>query len=147
MSSGPLVGPQDQEVSVNNELKPFCVRRRLTKLSQNPDLLDTEISDHSPKGVLQDVLDEHMETIVNVMDECSRVDFKLKPMFLQSNPLTETEKIQKLWKDLRERRMDLKQHATSEQLGAFQVVKLASGLNNLISEADLFHKRVSAFYN
>ncbi|KAH1255873.1 hypothetical protein AAZV13_04G206200 [Glycine max] len=141
VSSGPLVGPQDQEVSVNNELKPFCVRRRLTKLSQNPDLLDTEISDHSPKGVLQDVLDEHIETIVNVMDECSRVDFKAKPMFLQSNPLTETEKIQKLWKDLRERRMDLKQHATSEQLGAFQVVKLASGLNNLISEADLFHKR------
>lgn len=35
--------------------------------------------------------------------------------------------------------MDLKQHTISEQLGASQVVKLASGLSNLISEADLFH--------
>ncbi|KAL2638228.1 hypothetical protein AAZV13_06G103200 [Glycine max] len=141
VSSGPLFGPQ--EVSVYNELKPFTfsVPRHLTKLSQNLDLLDTEISDHSCKGVQQDVLDEHMETIVNVMDECSRVDFKLKPTCLQSNSFAETEKIQKLWGDLLECRMDLRQHATSEQLGAFQVVRLASGLNNLISEADLFHER------
>ncbi|RDX75060.1 ATPase family AAA domain-containing protein 5, partial [Mucuna pruriens] len=142
LSSGLLVGPP--EVSVDSELRPFTfsIRRRLTKLSENPDLLvDTEIIDYSSKEVPQDVLDEHMETIVNVMDECSRVDFKLKPTFFQSNPLMETETIQKLWRDLREHRMDLRQHSTSEQLGAFQVVKLASGLSNLISEADLFHNR------
>nr|KYP55154.1 ATPase family AAA domain-containing protein 5 [Cajanus cajan] len=102
-------------------------------------LVDAETSDYSPNGILHDVQNEHMETIVNVMDECSRMDFKLKPSFLQSNPLTDTEMIQKLWRDLRNRKMDSIQHATSEQLGAFQVVKLASGLSNLISEADLFH--------
>jgi hypothetical protein len=47
--------------------------------------------------------------------------------------------------------MDLKQHAISEKLGVSQVVKLAGGLSNLISEADLFHnyqhKHVSNFYS
>ncbi|KAL2339795.1 hypothetical protein Fmac_007735 [Flemingia macrophylla] len=141
VSSGPLIGPC--EISTNNELKPltFSIRRRLTKLSKNQDLVvDTEMSDYSPKGILQDVQDGHMETNFNVMDECSRMDFKLNPTFLQSNPLTDTEMIQKLWKDLRKRQMDSRQHTTSEQLGPFQVVKLASALSNLFSEADLFHK-------
>ncbi|XP_068481394.1 uncharacterized protein [Phaseolus vulgaris] len=132
-----------REVSVNNELKPFNfnARRRLTKLSQNPDLLaDTEIPDHSLEGVQHDVQDEHTETIVKVMDECSRIDFKLKPTLSQSNPLDETEKIQNVWRDLRDRRVDLRQHSISEELGAFQVVKLASGLCNLVSDADLFPK-------
>ncbi|XP_027903010.1 uncharacterized protein LOC114163118 isoform X3 [Vigna unguiculata] len=142
VSSGPaLPFVSLREVSVNNELKPFNfnVRRRLTKLLQNPDLLaDTEIPDHSFQGVQPNVLDEHTETIVKVMDECSRMDFKPKPTLSQSNPLDETEKIQNVWRDLRDHRVDLRQHSISEELGAFQVVKLASGLCNLISDVDLF---------
>jgi predicted XRE-type DNA-binding protein len=61
----------------------------------------------------------------------------------------ETDVVQNLWEKLRQ--MDLKQHAISEKLGVSQVVKLASGLSNLISEADLFHnyqhKHVSNFYS
>ncbi|XP_073225488.1 uncharacterized protein [Cicer arietinum] len=49
----------------------------------------------------------------------------------------ETDLVQNLWKKLRQ--MDLRQHAISEPLGTSQVVKLASGMSNLISEADLFH--------
>lgn len=150
VSSGHSVGPV--EVSVNNESKPFTftARKRLTKLSQNSRLLKTGIPDFSPKKALQDFHDENMETsIVNVMDECSRVDFKLKSTFVESSPSVETDLVQNLWRKLREGQIDLKQHANSEQLGACQVVKLASGLSNLISEADLFHnhqhKRVSAF--
>ncbi|KOM41588.1 hypothetical protein LR48_Vigan04g178600 [Vigna angularis] len=144
VSSGPaLPFVSLPEVSVNNELKLFNVnvRRRLTKLSQNPDLLaDTEIPDHSFQGVLPDVQDEHTETLIKVMDECSRMDFKPKPTLSQSNPLDETEKIQNVWRDLRDRRVDLRQHSISEELGAFHVVKLASGLCNLISDVDLFPK-------
>ncbi|XP_014501576.1 uncharacterized protein LOC106762275 isoform X2 [Vigna radiata var. radiata] len=144
VSSGPaLPFVSLPEVSVNNELKPFNfnVRRRLTKLSQNPDLLaDTEIPDHSFQGVLPDVQDEHTETLVKVMDECSRMDFKPKPTLWQSNPLDETEKIQNVWRDLRDCRVDLRQHSISEELGVLHVVKLASGLCNLISDADLFPK-------
>ncbi|XP_027338527.1 uncharacterized protein LOC113852450 isoform X1 [Abrus precatorius] len=140
VSSGHLVGPL--EVSVNNELKPFTfsVRRRLAKLTQNPDLrVDTAIPGSSLKGVQRDVVDKNMETtIVNVMDECSRMDFKLNSTFVQSNLSMETD-IQKLWTNLRERRMDSRQQATEEQLHSLQVVKLASGLSNLFSEADLFH--------
>ncbi|XP_022633449.1 uncharacterized protein LOC106753684 isoform X1 [Vigna radiata var. radiata] len=100
----------------------------------------TEIPDHSFQGVLPDVQDEYTETLVKVMDECSQMDFKPKPTLLQSNPLDETEKIQNVWRDLRDRRVDLRQHSISEELGAFHVVKLASGLCNLISDADLFPK-------
>ncbi|XP_045803964.1 uncharacterized protein LOC123897403 [Trifolium pratense] len=129
------------EVSMNNEFKPFTssVRRRLAKLSENSDILmDTEVPDSSPKEALQDFVDEYMETtITKVMDECSRVDFKLKSTFVESSPSLETDVVQNLWEKLRQ--MDLKQHAISEQLGVSQVVKLASGLSNLISEVDLFH--------
>ncbi|XP_061363887.1 uncharacterized protein LOC133307395 [Gastrolobium bilobum] len=143
VTSGHFVGPL--EVSVNNELKPFTfsVRKRLTKVSQNSDLLvNTEIPDSSPKEVLQDFLDENMETkIANVMDECSRVGFNIKSTSVESSSSMETDMVQNLWRKLRDRdcRMDLRQQATPEQLGAFQVVKLASGLSNLISEADLFY--------
>lgn len=151
VSSGCPAGPL--EVSVNNELKPFTfsVRRRLTKLSQNSGLLvDAEVPDSSPNEGLQDFLHENMETTtVKVMDECSRVDFKLKSTFVESSPLTETDMVQEMWRKLRERGVELKQHVTSEKPGAFQVVNLACGLSNLISEADLFHthqrKLVSAF--
>ncbi|XP_058787652.1 uncharacterized protein LOC131662001 [Vicia villosa] len=138
--SGAVSSRHCLEVSMNNESKPLslCARRRLTKLSHNSDMLtDAEIPD-SPKEALQDFLDENMETTINkVMDECSRVDFKLKSTFVESSPLLETDMVQSLWKKLRQ--MDLRQHTISEQLGASQVVKLASGLSNLISEADLFH--------
>ncbi|KAJ1388107.1 P-loop containing nucleoside triphosphate hydrolase [Sesbania bispinosa] len=141
VSSGHLVGPV--EVSINNELKPFTFsgRKRLAKLSQNSDLfVDGEIPDSSPKEAVQDFLHENMETtIVKVMDECSRVDFKLKSTFVESSPSMETDMVQQLWRKLRERQMDLRQHVNSEQPGAFQVVKLASRLSGLISEADLFH--------
>ncbi|CAI8584488.1 unnamed protein product [Vicia faba] len=139
-TSGAVSSRHCLEVSMN-ELKPFtlCARRRLTKLSHNSDMLtDAEIPDSSPKEALQDFLDENMETtIIKVMDECSRVDFKLKSTFVESSPLLETDIVQNLWKKLRQ--MDLRQHTISEQLGASEVVKLASGLSNLISEADLFH--------
>ncbi|XP_027190964.1 uncharacterized protein [Cicer arietinum] len=139
--SGAVSSCHALEVSINNELKPFTssVRRRLAKLSQNSDMLmDTEMPDYSPKEALQDFIDQNMETTtIKVMDECSRVDFKLKSTFVESSPSMETDLVQNLWKKLRQ--MDLRQHAISEQLGTSQVVKLASGMSNLISEADLFH--------
>ncbi|CAK8566401.1 unnamed protein product [Lathyrus sativus] len=139
--SGAVSSGHCLEVSMNNELKPFtlCARRRLTKLSHNSDMLtDAEIPYSSPKEALQDFLDENMETtIIKVMDECSRVDFKLKSTFVEPSPLLETDIVQNLWKKLRQ--MDFRQHTISEQLGESEVVKLASGLSNLISEADLFH--------
>lgn len=151
-TSGAVSSRHRLEVSMNNESKPFTLyaRRRLIKLSHNSDMLtDAEIPDSFSNEVLHDFLDENMETTINkVMDECSRVDFKLKSTFVEPSPLLETNMVQNLWKKLRQ--MDLRQHTISEQLGASQVVKLASGLSNLISEADLFHnyqhKHVSAFY-
>ncbi|KAE9587188.1 putative checkpoint protein Rad17/Rad24 [Lupinus albus] len=140
VSSGHLVGLP--EVSTNEELIPttFSGRKRLKKMAQNSDLLmNTEIPGSFPKDV-QYFLDEKMETkIANVMDECSCVGFTLNSNFVASIPSMETDIVQKLWKELRDCRMDLRQHANSEEPGAIQLFKLADGLSNLISEADLLH--------
>ncbi|XP_057728037.1 uncharacterized protein LOC130943949 isoform X1 [Arachis stenosperma] len=138
VSSGhPAVPP---EISVNNELKPLGVRRRLVKFPENPCLLVNNGFPESPsKEAVQDLYNENPKTaIVHVMDECSRVDFQLKSKFVESTPMIETDTVQKWWRNLREGQTDLGRHATSEQLGTFEVVKLVSELSNLISEADLF---------
>ncbi|MED6207040.1 hypothetical protein PIB30_032156 [Stylosanthes scabra] len=141
VSSGQPAGPI--EISVNNELKSLGVRRRLVKLPENPGLLVNNGFPESPsKEAVQYFHNENLETTtVNLMDECSRVDFQLKSKFVESSPTIETDTVQKLWRDFRECRTDLGQHATSEQLGAFEVVQLVSELSNLISEADLFFDR------
>ncbi|KAI4337809.1 hypothetical protein L6164_016181 [Bauhinia variegata] len=143
VSSGRVTG--SLEVSVNNESIPFTfnVCGPLTKLPQNPGLLvNAEIPGSSQGEAMQDFPDENVETkpVYNLMDEFSRVDFKLKSNFVESSPLTETDMVQKFWRKLRDCCTDLRQHATSEQPVAFQVTKLAYGMIHLMSEADLlFH--------
>lgn len=150
VSSGHLDGPI--EVSPNNELTPFTlsVCKCLSKLPQNSDsLVNTEIPESSPKAAVKDFRYENM--VYNVIDGCNHADFNLKSTFSESGPSMETDMVQSLWRKLRDCHMDLRQHATSEKLGAIEVVKLASGLSNLISDSDLLfrnHKQkqcVSAF--
>lgn len=141
VSCGHLSDPV--EVSVNNELLPFTfsVCKRLAKLPLDDDLLaSTEIPESSQKELVQDLTDENIETtpVYNVMDECSRVDFELKSNVLEPSPAMETDVVHKLWRELRECRTNLRQHVATEQPGAVQVVKLACGMSNLISDADLF---------
>ncbi|KAF7816861.1 ATPase family AAA domain-containing protein 5 [Senna tora] len=131
------------DVSVNKELLPFTfsICKRLAKSRLNDDLLvNTEISESSQKETLQDLTDENIETtpVYNVMDECSRVDFRLKSKVLEPSAAMETDVIHNLWRELGECRPDLRQHAATERLGTFEVVKLTCGMSNLISEADLF---------
>ncbi|KAJ1439279.1 P-loop containing nucleoside triphosphate hydrolase, partial [Sesbania bispinosa] len=141
VSSGHLASPV--EVSLDNELTPFTfsVCQRIASLPQNLDsLVNTEIPESSPKAAVQVFRDENMETttVYNMMNECSHADFKLK--FVESSPSMEIDMVQNLWRKLCDCRTDLRQHATSEQLGAIQAVKLASGMTNLISEADFLFR-------
>lgn len=139
-SGGHLSCPVD--VSLSNELRPFSfsVCQRLAKVPQGPDLLvTTEIPKSSPRAIAPDFCDDSMEiaTVYNPMDECSHSDFKFESKFVDSSPSMEIDALQNVWRKLR---TDLKQHANSEQIGAIEVVKLASGLSNLISEADLLFR-------
>jgi hypothetical protein len=104
--------------------------------------VNTEIPKSSPRTTTRDFIDENMEipTVYNTLDECSQTDIKLKSNFVDSSQSTEIDLVQSLWTKLRDCRTDLKQHAASEQIGAIDVVKLASGLSNLISEADLLFR-------
>ncbi|XP_012570633.1 uncharacterized protein [Cicer arietinum] len=132
-------------VSLDNELTPFSFNlcQRWAEVPQDPDLLvNTEIPKSSPRATAQDFSDENMEIppVYNTMDECSHTGFELKSKLVDFSPSTEIDMVQNLWRKLRDCRTDLRQHATSEQIGVIQVVKLASGLSNLISEADLLFR-------
>ncbi|GAU30891.1 hypothetical protein TSUD_15770 [Trifolium subterraneum] len=132
--------------SLDNEMTPFSfgVCQRLAKMPQDRDLLvNTEIPKSSPRTTAQDFIDENMEipSVYNTLDECSQTDVKLKSNFVDSTSQSmEIDLVQSFWIKLRDCRTDLKQHATSEHIGAIEVVKLTSGLSNLISEADLLFR-------
>ncbi|KAL2317795.1 hypothetical protein Fmac_031671 [Flemingia macrophylla] len=85
----------------------------------------------------QDSRDVNTETtfVCNMMDAWSHADFKLKSKIVESS--TSADMVQNLWKKLRVCQKDLGQHVNPEQHSVTQVVKLTSGLTNLISEADL----------
>ncbi|MED6136964.1 hypothetical protein PIB30_060643 [Stylosanthes scabra] len=78
------------------------------------------------------------EAVQDFRDECSH-GFKPKSEF-DSDLISETDVVQNLWRKLRDGRVDLGQHGTAEHLGAIQVVKLVSGLSNLLSESDLLFR-------
>ncbi|CAK8570335.1 unnamed protein product [Lathyrus sativus] len=143
-SSGQLACPVG--VSLDDELKPFSSRvfQRLAEVPQDPDLLvNAEIPKFSPRTTSQDFTDVNMEiasaSVCNTMDKCSQTDLKLESKSVDC-PSIEIDMVQNSWRKLRDCRTDLRQHATSEQIGAIEVVKLASGLSNLISEADLLFR-------
>ncbi|KAK6114842.1 hypothetical protein DH2020_007111 [Rehmannia glutinosa] len=75
------------------------------------------------------------------LDECSRMVFmkRLQPL---DNPETDQviDFVKETWKKLHVQCKDLKKHATAEERTARQVLILAHGMSNLISEADLLLK-------
>ncbi|KAK7373146.1 hypothetical protein VNO80_06544 [Phaseolus coccineus] len=134
------------EVSLNNEQTPitFSVCQSLDKLPQNSDpFADTEIPESSStEAAVQNFRDGNTKTttVSNVIDEPSQADFISNSNFLDSSSSEPMDMIQKLWRELRICKKDLEQHANSEQLNVIQVLRLTSGLTDLISEADLlFH--------
>lgn len=143
VSSGHLAGPVN--VLLDNELTPFSfsVCQRLSKLPRNSNsLMNAEVLKSSPKATAQYFCDENMETttVHKMIDERSHADLELKSKFVDSSPPKEIDMVQDLWRKLRDCRMDLRQHVSSEPMGAIQVVKLASEMSNLISDADLLFR-------
>ncbi|KAJ8424660.1 hypothetical protein Cgig2_003094 [Carnegiea gigantea] len=70
-----------------------------------------------------------------VMDECSRMDFSERSKSFWSSRVAAKNPIQEKWNELRQK--DLRQHFISENKNACQVLEVACGMSNLISEADL----------
>ncbi|KAK8466810.1 hypothetical protein PHAVU_008G163600 [Phaseolus vulgaris] len=122
----------------------LSVCQSLDKLPQNSDpFANTEIPESSStKAAVQNFRDGNTKTttVSNVIDERSHADFISNSKFLDSSPSVPMDMIEKLWRELRICQKDLGQHANSEQLNVSQVLRLTSGLTDLISEADLlFH--------
>lgn len=87
-----------------------------------------------------DTNNEHVGAVPRgypVMDECSRMDFsrhaksKAKP-----SSWVLMDSVQDTWRRIRGSDTDLRQYVTLEEKNASQVLKLAYGMCNLISEAD-----------
>lgn len=137
------------EVSVANEfdlnLPPVGAdNNSMLEMHRNPDMLEkfcAVIAESSHMEEVEDSQNEHVETIPRVyqlMDECSRMDFKRrsKPMEeLRSQEAIDL--VRESWKKLRDGNTDLRQYATLEKPNAFQIIKLTHGMCDLISEADL----------
>lgn len=80
------------------------------------------------------------------LDECSRVDYKhlLKPLDnLEADQSVNF--VKETWKNLYERSHDLNKYVTEEEKTAYQGLKLACGMTNLISETDLLLKDCDSF--
>ncbi|XP_047149349.1 uncharacterized protein LOC124821503 [Vigna umbellata] len=149
----PMTGPVSScshadsvQVSLNNELTPitFNVCQSSDKLQPNSDpFANTEIPESSfTKAAVQNFRDGNMKTtaVSNVTDECSHADSTSNSKSFDSSSSVPMDMVQKLWRELRVCQKDSGQHANPEQLNVIQVLKLTSGLTDLISEADLLFR-------
>ncbi|PIA47356.1 hypothetical protein AQUCO_01400197v1 [Aquilegia coerulea] len=84
---------------------------------------------------------EHAESVTRrfqVMDECSRAGLSTSSISWESRRcMGQVSTVPETWRRLSCCRADLSSYVTSEQRNALQIVKLASGLTDLISAADL----------
>ncbi|XP_010274309.1 PREDICTED: uncharacterized protein LOC104609641 isoform X2 [Nelumbo nucifera] len=114
------------------------------KLDKNVETLLRNISDVDAVSVqgdeeIGDSQNEDVATVsrgYQVMDECSRMDFYKGTTFIKSFRFA-SDPVKEAWKKLRSCREELKPYVTSEHNHVYQIVKLASGLTNLFSEADI----------
>lgn len=138
------------ELSVSNVFKqtPLLVEaenlnKSIAKVDINSDLLgDTcdaiAVSSHES---VEDSQNEHVEAGMReyqVMDECSRMDFNRK--FKQpekTRSCAGNDLVQKSWRKLRDQHTDLRHYVTSELKDSSRIIKVAYGISNLISEAEL----------
>lgn len=138
------------EVSVSNEwiqtLFPDEAEncdKPLLRLQKHSDMLRNKC-DVNPEILhgeeVEDSQNESVEATrgYQVMDECSRMDFNRRSKFVDKpRPLMVTDLVQESWIKLRGCRTDLRQFIVLERQDAIQSIKLAHGMSNLISEADL----------
>ncbi|KAK4572862.1 hypothetical protein RGQ29_031029 [Quercus rubra] len=138
------------EVSVSNEwiqtLFPDEAEncdKPLLRLQKHSDMLRNKC-DVNPEILhgeeVEDSQNESVEATrgYQVMDECSRMDFDRRSKFVEKpRPLMVTDLVQESWIKLRGCRTDLRQYIVLERQDAIQSIKLAYGMSNLISEADL----------
>ncbi|XP_077250105.1 P-loop containing nucleoside triphosphate hydrolases superfamily protein isoform X2 [Tasmannia lanceolata] len=101
--------------------------------------LDTEsVHGNEDLGHLQNEDEGAVTKRYPVMDECSRANFKdgFIPLGNSRCPPA-VNFMQETWRELRNHHEDLKSYVNSEHIDISQIVKLTSGLTNLISEADV----------
>ncbi|XP_012078225.1 uncharacterized protein LOC105638926 isoform X2 [Jatropha curcas] len=140
-----------EEASVSNEFRQnvlpvevYNYDESMPNLHKDSDLLGgtCDVTVVLSQEGLEDSQSELMETITSehqLMDECSRINFSRK--FKQHEKWRSSAAIytvQESWRKLRDRCANLRHFAAAEKYSS-GIVKLACGMSNLISEAELLH--------
>uniref|UniRef100_A0A5B7B8E5 AAA+ ATPase domain-containing protein n=1 Tax=Davidia involucrata TaxID=16924 RepID=A0A5B7B8E5_DAVIN len=124
-------------VEANDLNKSLAVLHKNSEMMGNTCDMDTE----SVEG--EEVGDSHIERMESVprgyqvMDECSRMDFRRIQCMEKPRSWMVTDSVQETWRRLRVCHTDLRKYVTPELKDASHVLKLAYRMSNLISEADL----------
>ncbi|XP_017252670.1 uncharacterized protein LOC108223102 isoform X1 [Daucus carota subsp. sativus] len=93
---------------------------------------------------IQQVVDSHVECVQGVpreyhqIDECDSMNFSMRSRYKKNHScLVASDTVQETWRRLRDSHINFQQYAILERKDASKVLKLAHGLSNLISEADM----------
>ncbi|KAG9149166.1 hypothetical protein Leryth_003167 [Lithospermum erythrorhizon] len=87
--------------------------------------------------------EEYIPRGYQIMDECSRVDFIRgceSSQRMLSTPVDQIDFVQETWRKLRNSKVDVRQHITSQEIDVVQALQITSGLSNVISDAELLLK-------
>ncbi|XAR55573.1 hypothetical protein NMG60_11035684 [Bertholletia excelsa] len=127
-----------------NPVESDHFNKPISDLPQNPELIENTFDIHKETAQGEEEGDSHTEPVeavprgYQVMDECSRIDFargtKSKDE-LRSSVLVDS--VQETWRQFHGCHTDLRQYMTSGEIDASLALKLACGMANLISEADI----------
>lgn len=143
-----------EETSVSNEFRQNILSvdaknfdEPMPKLCKDSDVLGgtcdmTAVSSHEEVEDSQNDLTESITREHQLMDECSCMDFSRKFNQHQKRGSSDViDTVQESWRKLRDRRADLRHLEAAEHKYCSGIMKLACGMSNLISEAEVLQTK------
>ncbi|CAN1137659.1 ATPase family AAA domain-containing protein 5 [Linum perenne] len=92
----------------------------------------------SSQQEIEDDLNGIVAREYQVMDECSRIDFNMQCQIVEElGPFDTTDAVRETWRKLRHRHADLRQLVALEDKNASETLRIAHGMSNLVSEAEI----------
>ncbi|CAI0431421.1 unnamed protein product [Linum tenue] len=140
-----------EEVSVTNgfdlNLSPVeeCLDDCISEPCRISEILGTTCNQLVPTSSFQETEDSQTDFMgvvaedYQLMDECSRIDFnkKCSAAAAELGSLDEADMVRETWRKLRHPHSELRNLVASEDKNAPGIVRIACGMSNLVSEAEI----------
>lgn len=124
------------ETEINNETEVLSRTVSYCNVAETCDAI-AELSEEESLDDFDDNDVVSVSGVFQVMDECSRIDFKRRSEPMEKLEFRINKLVQESWKKLRDNCNDLKEYVASEPKHALQLLEHTYGMCNVISEADL----------